>query len=95
MNRQLISRAIVALIMGLLLGLSFAHTSQLAVLRGRQAFLIAQEHRFDRFTSAPHAFTGHILTAVLATFLFLFFYELLVLGVGRILKAPTSTYSER
>jgi len=90
MNRHLTGKTIVALIMGLLLGLSFAHSSQMAVQLGRQAFMLAQEHRFDRFTSAPHAFTSHILTSVFATCLFLFFYELLVLGVCRILKAPSS-----
>jgi hypothetical protein len=93
MNRHLTGKLIAALILGLLIGLSFVHSSQLAVQRGRQAFMNAQEHRFDRFLSAPHTFI-HILTAIIATCLFLFFYELLTFGALRILKAPTSIFTE-
>ncbi|WP_353062619.1 hypothetical protein RBB77_15135 [Tunturibacter psychrotolerans] len=94
MNRHLSGKLIAALIMGLLLGLSFVHSSQLVVRHGRQAFMIAQEHRFDRFTSAPHTFI-HILGVIIATCLFLFFYELLAFGAQRTLKAPTSVFTEK
>jgi hypothetical protein len=94
MNRHLLGKLIAALIIGLLLGLSFVHTSQLIVRQSRQAFIIAQEHRFDRFTSAPHIFI-HILSVIIATCLFLFFYELLAFGTRRILKAPTSLFTEK
>jgi hypothetical protein len=94
MNRHLPAKLIAALIMGLLLGLSFVHSSQMVVRHGRQAFLIVQEHRFDRFVSAPH-YMRHALTIIIATCLFLFFYELLALGANRILKAPASTSTLR
>lgn len=94
MNRHLTAKLIAALILGLFLGLSFDHTSQMAVQRGHQAFMIAQEHRFDRFVSSPHYVT-HALTAIIATCLFLFFYELLVFGALRIIKTPTSVFTEK
>ena len=90
MNRHLTAKLIAALILGLLLGLSFNRNSQTAVRHGRQAFMIAQEHRFDRFVSAPH-YVIHTLSIIIATCLFLFFYELLALGAHRLLKAPRST----
>jgi hypothetical protein len=94
MNRRLTSKLIAALILGLLLGLSFDHTSQMAVRHGRQAFMISQEHRFDRFVSAPH-YVRHTLTAIIATCVFFFLYELLAFGALRLIKAPTSVFTEK
>jgi hypothetical protein len=91
MNRHLSGKLIAALTIGLLLGLSFVHSSQLIVRHGRQAFIVAQEHRFDRFTSAPHTFI-HILSVIIATCLFLFFYELLAIAAQRVLKAHISLH---
>jgi hypothetical protein len=94
MNRHLTAKLIAALILGLLVGLSFVHSSQMTVQHGRQASLIAQQHRFDRFISAPH-YVGHTLSIIIATCLFLFFYELLSFGAQRILEAPTSVFTEK
>jgi hypothetical protein len=93
MNRHLTSKLIAALILGLLLGLSFDHASQMAVRHGRQAFMIAQEHRFDLFVTAPH-YVRHTLTAIIATCLFFFFYEMLAFGALRFLKTPASAFTE-
>jgi hypothetical protein len=66
----------------------------MAVRHGRQAFYDHAEHRFDRFVSYPH-YVSDTLTAIIATCLFLFFYELLAFGAQRVLKAPTSVFTEK
>jgi hypothetical protein len=63
--------------------------------RGREAFLAHQEHLFNRYSAVPHTSIGIIITSIIATCLFLFFYELLAFGASRIIKAPTSVFTER
>ncbi|HTD95332.1 MAG TPA: hypothetical protein VK627_00315 [Edaphobacter sp.] len=95
MNRHLTGKMTVALVIGLLLGLSINHSNAMWGRRGREAYMAHQEHLFNRFSAVPHTSIGIILTSAFATCLFIFFYELLVLGAFRILKAPPSISTQR
>ncbi len=95
MNRLLSGKVIAALIVGLIVGLRIDHNNAVWGRRGREAFLAHQEHLFNRYSAVPHTSIGIIITSIIATCLFLFFYELLAFGASRIIKAPTSVFTER
>ena len=61
----------------------------------REAFLAHQEHLFNRYSAVPHTSIGIIVTSIITTCLFLFFYELLVVGALRIIKAPYIAFTEK
>jgi hypothetical protein len=95
MNRLLSGKLIAALIVGLIVGLRIDHNNAVWGRRGREAFLAHQEHLFNRYSAVPHTSIGIIATSIIAVCLFLFFYELLVFGALRIVKAPTSVFPEK
>jgi hypothetical protein len=95
MNRYLTGKMIAALIMGLLLGIAIDHSNKVWAQRGREAYMAHQEHSFNRYSAVPHTSIQLIVTSIIVSCLFFFFYELLVLGALRILKAPTSTFTEK
>jgi hypothetical protein len=95
MNRLLWGKLTAALIVGLIVGLRIDHNNAVWGRRGREAFLAHQEHLFNRYSAVPHTSIGIIVTSIIATCLFLFFYELLVFGALRIIKAPTSVSNGR
>jgi hypothetical protein len=95
MNRLLSGKLIVALIIGLIIGLRIDHNNAVWGRRGREAFLAHQVHLFNRYSAIPHTSISIIVTSIIATCLFLFFYELLVFGTLRIVKAPTSVFPEK
>ncbi|WP_260738787.1 hypothetical protein [Tunturiibacter lichenicola] len=95
MNRLLSGKLIAALIIGLVAGLRIDHNNAVWGRRGREAFLAHQEHLFNRYSAVPHTSIGVIVTSIITTCLFLFFYELLVVGALRIIKAPTSVFTEK
>jgi hypothetical protein len=95
MNRHLSGKLIAALILGLIVGLRIDHNNAVWGRRGREAFLAHQEHLFNRYSAVPHTSIGIIVASIIATCLFLFFYELLAFGALRILKAPTSVFTEK
>jgi len=95
MNRLLSGKLIAALIVGLIVGLRIDHNNAVWGRRGREAFLAHQEHLFNRYSAVPHTSIGIIITSIIAVCLFLFFYELLVFGALRIVKAPTSVFPEK
>jgi len=45
----------------------------------------------NRYSAVPHTSIGIIITSILASCMLFFFYELLVFGALRIIKAPAST----
>jgi hypothetical protein len=95
MNRLISGKLIAALIVGLIVGLRIDHNNASWGRRGREAFLAHQEQLFNRYSAFPHTSIGIIVTSIIATCLFLFFYELLTFGALRVFKAPTSVITEK
>ncbi len=77
------SKVLATVLLGIVLGAFVYHDQTRWLALGRANFLAAQNHRYDRAVSHPHALIGLVLAGVLGTAMLVVVYELLAMGIGR------------
>ena len=90
MKTKLLSRAIVALALGMLLAFGLHHEMQKRARGGREAFIAEQSQRWDRVYAHPPWLATGIIVSICGTLLAAGVYELLVAGVSCLLRKSSS-----
>jgi hypothetical protein len=78
-----------AVFLGLLFGLLNHHSDLKWNHLGRAAYMEFWGRHFDRFITIPHSLVVSILAAIVVLLLVIGAYELIAMGLSRILKTPT------
>ena len=86
MSAKFLSRLVVVVVFGVLLGLGRHQIAERYYLKGREAFIAEHARNWDRFYAHPHHIvTGIIVNIVLAAVV-VGVYELLVCGLSRLFR---------
>ncbi len=88
MKRNLVYRFTAACVIGVLFGLYVHHEYVRWAQRGKEAFIVYQAHRFDRFMVSPQPVIATIFVFTLAAVLVFGMNELLAAGLSRMFRDP-------
>jgi len=88
MKRYGTGRVLAVLFLGMLFG-AYKHYDQMRWIgRGREAFVASQNHRFD-ISMQYHSATSMLVAGILLSALAFGVYELIAVGIARVLPPPT------
>ena len=92
-NRYFVSRIIAALLLGGLFGWHMHRDYVAWGLRGREAFIAYELHRFDDFVVNPRPVMYHVVAMVLLAFGVFAVYEAIAYGLATVAKGILSDKS--
>jgi hypothetical protein len=95
MKSSLVSKLISAFVMCLLFTRYIRHDHQRWTMRGREAFLAYQDHRFSRYIATPHLSWSYVIGISLAIVSFLALYELVAWGIAKGLEVTQRSAHSR
>ncbi len=85
-KNDFLSKAIAAMLLGGAFGWYIHHDEMRWSLRGRDAFIAFQAHRFDMNIATPHTVLAYMVTTALMAAGFCAVYELISSGVSSAIK---------
>ena len=86
MKHRIISGAIAAMIIGIVMALAMHHDEINRGQLGREEFLAKQGVRYDKYFSKPDPIGGEMIQCMIATGVFVGAYELVALGISWTLR---------
>ena len=95
MKQNWMSRVVVAILLGSLCGWFVHHDLVKWNLRGRDAFIAYQMHRFDLYMTSPRPLVHYLVTTALSVVGACMLYELLVATLSSIVNFNTRNSAER
>jgi hypothetical protein len=87
MNRNLLARCIAVVLLGILFGYYVDYDNRKTRQMDREQYIARETHKFEESKSNPTPAAAMVVGAIMVIGVFVFLYELVVIGVSAVLRA--------